>query len=76
MTPELRLACARAVHVVRPDGRTLRAGRAVVCVIGLLGWGRLAAALSAPPLIWLVEIGYRVVADHRPFFGRLLFRKE
>ena len=76
MTPRLRRACARAMHVITPDGRVLRAGRAAVCVLRLLGWRRTAAILSRPPLIWAVEVGYRVVADHRPFFARFLFRGE
>jgi hypothetical protein len=47
-----------------------------LCLLHLLGWPRTAAILSLPPLVWVVEIGYRVVADHRPFFGRWLFRGE
>ena len=76
MTPRLRQACARAVHVITPDGRVLRAGRAALCVLEQVGWRRTAAVLSQPPLIWAVEIGYRLVADNRPFFGRFLFREE
>jgi predicted DCC family thiol-disulfide oxidoreductase YuxK len=74
MTPKLAAACADAFHVVCADGRLLRAGRAALYVLAGLGWRRTAAVLSLPPLIWLVEVGYRVVADHRPFFSRLLFR--
>ena len=74
MTPRLRRACARAVHVVRPDGRVLRAGRAVLDVLDQVGWHRTARILGLPPLIWLVELAYRVVADHRPFFSRLVYR--
>jgi len=76
MTPQLREACAQAVHVVTPDGRALRAGRAALCVLALLGWPRAAAILSLPPLIWLVELGYWVVARNRPFFALFLFRQE
>ena len=76
MTPRLRRACARAVHVVTPDGRVLRAGRAALCVLEQVGWRRTAAVLSNPPLIWAVEIGYRVVANNRSWFGRFLFRGE
>jgi hypothetical protein len=28
------------------------------------------------PFIWLVELGYWIVARNRPFFGRFLFRSE
>ena len=75
MTPRLRRACARAVHVVTPDGRVFRGGRASLRVLGVLGWRRTSAILAMPPLVWLVEIGYRIVADNRPFFARFLFRK-
>ena len=74
MTPRLRRACGRAVHVVRPDGRVLRAGRAALDVRGQVGWRRTARVLALPPLVWLVEIVYRLVADHRPFFSRLVYR--
>jgi hypothetical protein len=29
-----------------------------------------------PPLVWLVELGYRIVARHRGVFSRLMFRRE
>jgi predicted DCC family thiol-disulfide oxidoreductase YuxK len=74
MTPDLYRACARAVHLITPDGHVLRAGRAVVEVLRLLGWRRRAALLLLPPFVWLVELGYRIVANHRPFFGRFFFR--
>ncbi len=76
MTPRLRRACARAVHVITPEGRVLRAGRAALCALEQAGWRRTTAVLSTPPLIWAVEIGYRLVANNRPFFGRFLFRDE
>jgi predicted DCC family thiol-disulfide oxidoreductase YuxK len=76
MTPRLRRACARAVHVVTPDGRILRAGRAALYIIGACGWPLAAQVLSVRPLVWLVEIGYRIVANNRPFFGRLLLTNE
>ena len=75
MTPRLRRACSRAVHVIKPDGRVLRAGRAVLDVLDQIGWHRTARALAMPPLVWLVEIAYRLVADHRPFFSRLVSRQ-
>ena len=54
----------------------LRAGRAALCALEQVGWRRTTAILSRPPLIWAVEIGYRLVADNRPLFGRFLFREE
>jgi len=72
MTGALREACARAVHLILPDGRTLRAGRAVLGVLALLGWERAAALLSLPPLVWIVEAGYRLAARNRGRLGRWL----
>jgi predicted DCC family thiol-disulfide oxidoreductase YuxK len=68
---ELHEACAKAVHVVKPDGAVLRAGRAVLFVFGQIGWPRLSAALSLPPMIWCVELGYKLVARHRGRLSRL-----
>lgn len=76
MTPELRLACQRAVHVVTGQGKVLRAGRAVLFALREIGWVWTARLLSIPPLIWCVELGYAVVARHRKLFARFLFRTE
>lgn len=76
MTPRLRQACARAVHVITPDGTVLRAGRAALFLIGACGWPRAAQVLSLPPLVWLVEIAYRIVSNNRPLFGRFLLTHE
>jgi predicted DCC family thiol-disulfide oxidoreductase YuxK len=71
MTPELRDACRRAVHVVTTDGRVLRAGRASLFVLGQTGYPRLARLLSVPPLVWIVELGYVLVARNRSLVSRL-----
>jgi predicted DCC family thiol-disulfide oxidoreductase YuxK len=76
MTPELAAACERAVHVFTTDGRLLRAGEASLFILRQLGFGPLVAFLSLPPLSWLVEPAYQLIADHRPFFSRFLFRGE
>jgi predicted DCC family thiol-disulfide oxidoreductase YuxK len=76
MTPSLRRRAQRAVQVVTQNGDQLEAGRAVLYVFERIGYRRLASFLSRPPWIWLVEAGYRVVADHRPFWGKFLFRKS
>ena len=64
------------MHVIQPDGQMLRAGRAVLCLLGLIGYRGLVWPLRLPPLIWLVELAYQVVARNRPFFARFLFRSE
>ena len=73
MTDALAAGCARAVHVITPGGDVLRAGRASLYVLDRLGWHTLARVWAVPPLIWLVELGYRLVAGHRGFASRLLF---
>ncbi|MBI3304552.1 MAG: hypothetical protein HYZ72_21015 [Deltaproteobacteria bacterium] len=75
MTDALARCCARAVHVMTPAGEILSAGRASLCVLGLMGYPRLARVLAVPPLVWLVELGYWIVARNRRFFGRFLFRE-
>ena len=71
MTPELRAACRDAVHVRTTDGEWLRGGRACLFVLERSGWPRLARVAAWPPLLWIVEAAYRVVAANRPFFSRI-----
>jgi predicted DCC family thiol-disulfide oxidoreductase YuxK len=76
MTPALYAACARAAHVVKADGTVLRAGRAALFILEELGWGWRARLLALPPFLWLIELGYALVAGHRAFFSHFLFRRE
>lgn len=76
MTPELYQACARAVHVVTADGRVLKAGRAALFVLRQIGFGPLAAVASVPPFVWMVEVGYWMVARNRMLFSRFMFKRE
>ena len=62
MTPELQAACAEALHVITPQGRTLRGGDASIYTLGALGWRALARLLWLRPLRDLVGLGYGVVA--------------
>jgi len=75
MTPALREACARAVHVLTAEGRLLRAGRACLWVLDRIGFPVLARILSVPPLVWIVEGGYWLVARNRRLASRVLFRR-
>jgi len=77
MTPQLREQAARAMQVITRDGRQISGGRSVLFVLETLGWYPvLMRVASKPPLVWLVEIGYRVVAANRRFFSRLLLRGQ
>lgn len=74
MTPQLARACRNAVHVVAPDGQTYRAGRAALYILKAIGWpAPIVTLLRLPPLVWLVEVGYRLVANNRPFLSAYLF---
>src|SRR5262249_20206808 len=73
---ERRAGGAGATRGVGRGGRVRRGGRASFFVWGGMGWGWFARLLSFPPFIWLVEWGYRVVANQRSFFARFTFRKE
>lgn len=75
MTPELRVACARAVHVLTPEGEVLRAGRACLWILQRIGYPALARVLALPPLVWVVEAGYWLVARNRGLASRVLFRR-
>ena len=65
MTPQLRAACAEAVHVLTPAGRTLRGGDATIYTLGAIGWRGLARLLWRRPLRDLVGLGYGIVARNR-----------
>jgi predicted DCC family thiol-disulfide oxidoreductase YuxK len=63
-------ACAKALHVVTPSGRELRAGQAALYVLNGLGYRRLAHAFARQPLLAAVDVGYRVVAANRGLVSR------
>src|SRR5258708_39734755 len=76
MTPQLEAVCKRSLHIVKADGKVIRAGRATLFILEHLGWGLWARLLAVPPFIWLVELGYWIVAKNRPIFAKFLFRRE
>jgi len=76
MTPELREACSKAVHVITADGEPIRAGRATLFIFERIGWGAFARLLGYPPMIWFVELGYQIVARNRMFFSKFMFRRR
>ena len=77
MMPELYRACQQAVHVITVEGHILKAGRASLFVLAELGYPRwLVDPFTWPPLVWLTEFGYRLVANHRTFFSKFLFTQE
>ncbi len=77
MTPALYRDAERAVQVITAEGRQLSAGRAMLLVLEEIDWHpRLARLGRRRPLVWLVELGYWIVARNRSLFGRFLFRSE
>jgi predicted DCC family thiol-disulfide oxidoreductase YuxK len=75
MDETLVKACARAVHLLHPDGRLERAGHACLTVLQLIGFpSTLIGLLRLPPLIWALELGYWLAARNRSLVSRLLFR--
>ena len=77
MTPELREASSRALQVITSDGRNFSGGRAVLFALREIDQQPALMRIAAtPPLIWLVEAGYRVVARNRQLFSRLLFHTQ
>ena len=77
MTPALREQAGMAVQVITADGRHLSAGRAILFAVAAIEWHPRAVRFAGRrPFIWLVELGYWIVARNRAFFGRILFRAE
>jgi len=69
-------ALQRGVHVITADGRVLRSGRAVLFIGEQLGYGWLTRPLSLPPLIWMVEGVYWIIARLRGKLSRWLRLSE
>lgn len=76
MTPELVKSTEESVHVVTTDGRTLKAGRAVLHIFGKLGWTRFERFFSWGPILAIVEFFYGIVARNRIAFSKVLFLRE
>ena len=77
MTPALRAQARKAVQVITADGHQLSAGRAILFALEEIEWHPSVVRLAGRrPFIWVVELGYRIVARNRQFFGRFLFRSE
>lgn len=77
MTPTLREQARKAVQVISADGHQLSGGRAILFALEEIEWHPSAVRLAGRrPVIWLVELGYGLVARNRSFFGRILFRTD
>ncbi len=77
MTPRLRVQSRQAIQVVTIDGHQLSAARAILFVLGEIGYyPRIARLATRRPFIWPIELFYWIVARNRSFFDRFLFRRE
>lgn len=71
-TPELLAACEKALHLRKEDGTWLLGADAVFYIYQTLGW-RWARVARMPPLIWVFELGYKVVAANRLWFSKVFY---
>ena len=76
MTPELALACEKAIYIVHSDGSMTRAGRAILHLFETIGYRRTARLFGYIPFVWGVELGYWLVARNRYLASRLFFTRE
>ena len=76
MDGHMRGRFEKAFHVGMPNGEYLRAGKASLFILEKLGWSWRARMLTYPPVIWLVELAYIIIANNRDFFARFMFRSE
>lgn len=63
---------SRRAYVVRPDGTVYGGGRAVLYVLERLKWGWFARFLALPPMVWVAEAIYWLIARNRTLISRLL----
>jgi predicted DCC family thiol-disulfide oxidoreductase YuxK len=75
MTDELRKRCERALHVSTANGTILGGANAVLFIKSKTGWGWFASLLRLPPIIWIAELLYKLVANNRYIFSKWLYRK-
>ena len=77
MTDELRRISRHSMIVVTNGGRQLVGGRAVLFVLQTVGWHPSVMRFAARrPLVWVIDAGYRLVANNRQFFSRFFFRNR
>lgn len=62
--------------MITADGRVYEGARALLFVGGRIGFGWITWAGWIPPNVWLLQAGYRFMANNRKLFARFLFRSE
>lgn len=77
MTPGLYEACEHAAHVITADKQLLKAGRAGMFILEEIGYPAwLVRPLAVPPLVFLTETGYYMIARNRTFFSKFMFTED
>ena len=71
LTDAIRAQCEHALHVIQSNDRVLKGADAVFFAYQVTGLPL--ALLRIPPLIWVAELGYRVIAANRYWFSKVLF---
>ena len=74
ISDELKTACARAMHIIKPDGEIIRAGEAAMFILEHTGYRWVSGPFSTWPLSAVSEMGYRIVANNRRFFSKFMFK--
>ena len=77
--PEVsREECEKAIQFIDSGGRVSSGADAVTRLhdYGLRGGHALGAFLSLPPIIWVLRLGYKLVARNRSFFSALERRRR
>ncbi|MFC1491104.1 thiol-disulfide oxidoreductase DCC family protein [Nitrospinota bacterium] len=75
MTSVFRVRCQHSIQLISPERGVLSSGRAVLEMLSLLGWNRIAAIFSASTFFWAIDAGYWFVARNRGILSWMLFRK-
>jgi len=71
MTPLLRVQAQKSIQLITTDGRQLSGGRAALFALRETGWHpQLVRLLEHRPFVWVVELGYKIVAANRSLFSR------
>ena len=70
--------CEKAIQFIDATGRVSSGADAVTRLhdYGLRGGHSLGVFLSLPPIIWVLRLGYKIVAHHRAFFSALTRRRR
>lgn len=76
MHPELYEGCKSALYVITEDSRELRGAKGVLFLYAKTGWSLPYKILSVPPLLWLVQFGYWLVARNRGLISRIFFKNK